>query len=120
MKGIVIKGCTDIEMSGNTFNGLESDIEIIDSTDVRMDGNKHFNSKNSVTALNSDRLTIKNIQVETDLEKNKLTSEEIEKVNQILSENKNQKFSKIKSVIYDSFTDVTAKIIVEIISKNIK
>lgn len=112
MKGIRLEGCTDVQMSGNTFNGLESDIEIIDSTDVRMDSNKHINSKNPVTAINSDKLIINNIQMEADLGENKLTLEEINKVNQILS--------KIKSVIHDSFTDITAKIIVEIITKNIQ
>jgi len=120
MKGIRIEGCTDVQMDGNTFVGLESDIEIVDSKDIRMDSNKHINSKNSVTAINSDKLIIQNIQIETDLGKNKLTSEEIKKVNQILSKNKNQKFSKIKEVIYDSFTDITAKIIVEAISKQIQ
>lgn len=112
MKGIRLEGCTDVQMSGNTFNGLESDIEIIDSTDVRMDSNKHINSKNPVTAINSDKLIINNIRMEADLGENKLTLEEINKVNQILS--------KIKSVIHDSFTDITAKIIVEIITKNIQ
>lgn len=120
MKGIRLEGCTDVQMSGNTFNGLESDIEIIDSTDVRMDSNKHINSKNPVTAINSDKLIINNIRMEADLGENKLTLEEINKVNQILSNNENQKLSKIKSVIHDSFTDITAKIIVEIITKNIQ